>query len=210
MQDNAANEKIIDKIRKLFSLAESEKSIGNVGAAITIAEKARELLTKYKVDYAALSPQEKEETVYYVPTVGVTVVSNPFLRSNARTNLRMSWWEHLAKVIAEGYFCRVTVNEKTGNVSFYGLDMDREIAIFIFEQIAEFADNLAKVEMKKAKKSVGAKGVIAFGKKAEDVIAPPEFWVGDETFVDSFHRGFRSIIKERYFAEQKEISFASV
>jgi Mg-chelatase subunit ChlD len=189
-------EKIIDKIRKLSALAESEAAMGNEGAAENIAAKAQELLIKYKLTHKDIKLVQETEPDYIPPIMGKSLVINPFLRVNARVKTRMPWLEKLAEIVANAYFCKS--QWENGDIWFYGLDMDREIAVFMFGKIVERAKRVHDQEFDKSKQIVGMKR-IAFGKKtngnSEDI---PKVWLGDETFSESFHKGFRAAIHKSF------------
>lgn len=187
-------EKIIDKIRKLVLLAESEEAIGNVGAAQNIGAKAQELLLKYKLSHSDLNLVQETEPDYIPPIMGKSIVPNPFIRANSRTKTRILWFEELAKVVAEGYFCKARVEQ--GDVWFYGLDMDREIAIYMFEKISALAYKVHEQEFGKLKKIVGS-ARITIGKQ-KDAEPIPRVWEGDKVFTDSFHKGFREALAQAF------------
>lgn len=187
-------EKIIDKIKKLMSLAESEEAIGNIGASENISAKAQELLMKYKLSHADLKLVQESEPDFIPPIMGKSIVPNPFIRANATRKIRIFWFEELAKVVAEGYFCKARVEQ--GDVWFYGLDMDREIAIYMFQSIAARANKIHDQEFNKLKKIVGAARINIGGKK--DVEPLPKVWEGDKEFTDSFHKGFRDSLKQSF------------
>lgn len=188
------SEKIIEKIKKLMSLAESEEAIGNSGAAETIGAKAQELMMKWKLSHSDLNLIQETEPDFIPPIMGKSIVPNPFLRTNARQKVRILWFEELGKVVAEGYFCKARV--ENGDIWFYGLDMDREIAIYMFLEIAKRAQRVHDQEFAKLKVVVGS-ARISIGKKKE--IEPiPRIWEGDKEFTDSFHKGFRESLAESF------------
>lgn len=187
-------EKIIDKIRKLQTLAESEDKLGNSDAADLIQAKAQELLIKYKLSHSDINKVQEFEPDFIPPIMGKSIVPNPFVRINSRQKIRILWFEELAKVVAEGYFCKARVEQ--GDIWFYGLDMDREIAIYMFQKIAERAKFLHDIEFAKLKCVVGA-ARIQIGKK-KDLEPLPRIWEGDKEFTDSFHKGFREALAQAF------------
>jgi Mg-chelatase subunit ChlD len=191
-----ANEKIIDKIRKIVLLAESEEQLGHEEAAINIGNKAREMLKQYKLSHEDLNLIAQTEPEYIPPVMGKSMVMNPFLRANSVKAKRMIWFEELGKVIAEQYFCKAEV--ENNSVYFYGLDMDREVATFMFLKIAEKAKAIHDVEIKKAQSVIGAKRISFGGAKSKLTEEIPKEWIGDDIFSSSFHYGFRQAIAESY------------
>lgn len=184
-------EKIIDKIKKLFALAERVE--GNESEALKAAEKAQELLIKYKLSQSEIQLNNPDSIGIIVPRMGKTIVANPFLRQNAKRNVRQNWFESLAEVMAESYFCKTSFNNQTGEVSFYGLDIDREITVFLFEKLADTAERSRKFYAKQEKARIGQIGVSMFSAKQSSGYKE---WPGDDVFAESFHKGFRESIKE--------------
>lgn len=189
----ATEEKIIDIVQKLFKQAESEEQLGNEGAAINFAEKAKELLAKYKIDSSKIKTEE-EQFIYIAPSVGATVISDPFKRANAQTSDRKVWYEELAKVVANGYYC-IAEPYKSGEIIFYGFSIDREIAIYVFEKLANRAFECCAKERLLAKKLVGRPNAIKMGSK--EIVEYPKVWMGDDVFRNSFHLGYREAISEK-------------
>lgn len=197
------NEKIIERIRKLFAVAEGvandsnsdeiKESIAN--EAMSAAKMAESLLFKYKLSKAdVVLPEEEIEEI--IPVFGFTIVPDFLKRANAsRASYRKVWFEELAKVVAEGYFCKSAPRPDTREVIFYGLDMDREIAIYVFQRLAETAHELGKIEWKKAQR---AAGTVNF----ETLEEIP--YVEEEVFLHNFHVGFRASIQQSYLDRLNE------
>lgn len=198
-----ADQIILNKIKKLFALAEGSQneSLSDSDAAEKANEAlvammtARKYLAKYHIDESEIrAKSEAEHIVYVAPTYGISFVTNPYKRANARgLKQRRIWFEKLAEVIAEGNYCKIGIQPTKGSISFYGFEMDREVCIFTFESLARIAANLCKLEMKKAKAGAGA-----FNFKTKEQV--PAFQ-GEDCFIESFHQGFREIIKEMLFSE---------
>lgn len=194
-------QQILDKITKLFAMAEggnaekASKEISN--EAFVALQMARRLLKKHNLDESAIKLQmEEKHEVYIAPQYGKSVIENPHRRANARgTNKRRIWFEKLADVVAEGNYCKIGLIPQQGSVSFYGFDLDREVSIFTFLKLAEIADKLCKIELKKAKATVGAMNI-------KTGLQNPSTWAGDDSFIESFHQGFRQNIREIYFDEE--------
>ncbi len=197
------NEKKLEIIKKLFATAAGAKdenaSPEIINEAMAALTKARELCLKYKVEEADF--EQKSDSPTFIPVFGTTIVQNNLKRFNKKVSKREIWWEELAKVVAEGYFCKVGILEHENSVKFYGLDLDREVAIFMFNNLAELANNICKIEMKKAKETVGLQG---FDFKTGKVIEALPEWIGDDVFYESFHFGFREKIAENYLKQQNE------
>jgi len=135
-------EKIIDKIRKLFAQAESEKAIGNEAAAANFAAKVQELLDRHNLSLsdieiaAAKSGQIEAERV------------------NLILQKIEAWQCHLLQNIAVANGCMSLENE-AGYMIVIGRQNDRAVVIEFynyFERLAwELAENALKA-YKEAKK----------------------------------------------------------
>lgn len=191
--------KMKDKIQALIKLGDSEKALGNEGAAALIDDKVQELMKKYKLeesDFIAAHPEIK-----YEPLIGVSSIKNPFVRANARAynSNDVKWAEFLAATIAEGYYCKATINTRSGELNFYGVDFDRDIAILMFQKISEMALENCNNEMEKAKQFVGKKG---FDISTKKVVEYPKVWMGDDVFLNSFMYGYGMKLKSNYQKNQ--------
>lgn len=208
------NEKIKLKIKALLAQAESESKeqidsstgekagYANIAASLAFAKKAQELAKKYHLDLNALANKQESTIEYVPPVVDQSVILNPFYRSNARRRERMFWFEELAKVVAKGYFCKAGVNS-SNEVFIVGLDFDREVCEMVFLNLAEAANKLEPIELKKAKKAVGLPSM------NKDALIL-DVWCGDEIFTDSFHAGFREQVAEIYKDNEQETSSIAV
>lgn len=188
-------QQIIEKVQKLFAIAKGNSfsksdSAEIANEALSAMMMARKLLKKHHIDESELQLKaETEHIVYIAPSYGIISVTNPHKRANARgLNQRRIWFEKLAEVIAEGNYCKISIQPEVGGVKFFGLEMDREVAVFTFESLAAIADSLCKTEMKKAKAAAGAVN-FRTGEKVPD-------WISEDCFIESFHQGFREVIKE--------------
>lgn len=176
----------------LFRQADSEESLGNLGAAGLFRQKASDIAEKNGIDLESLDISFETDSIKVSNELGQTSISNIFNRVNAKTNLRKLWFEELAKVVAEGYTCKVSPNLEDGSVIFYGYDLDREVATFMFVKLAEVANELCLREMKIAKSNVGKPP--SFNFKTRTNFVHPTEWMGNDIWVDSFQKGFREEI----------------
>ncbi|MCM1235320.1 MAG: DUF2786 domain-containing protein [Ruminococcus flavefaciens] len=114
---NENENKIIDKIEKLISLAGSS----NENEARAAMMKARELMAKYEIKREQLKSQEEER-----PVMGFTSGS-----------FRDEWIQMVSGVIADNFRCRRIAISRVGSggafrIRFYGYEEDAEICINIF------------------------------------------------------------------------------
>jgi uncharacterized protein YegL len=181
-----SDEKQLKKIQMLINQSLSERSIGNEGTADLFLEKVEELKLKHGISSEDLATyNELTSEVKFINSLGKSIIANPFLRNNAKTNLKWNWFEELAKLVAETYSCKVDANND-GTLNFYGYDLDREISIFMFLKLAESAFESCKIELKREEANVG--------KVIRTFIGVKEYsktWMGDDVFTESFHLGFR-------------------
>lgn len=198
------DESIIKKIRALFALAEGEIPENASAAQIEVYKNektnalkmAHKFLQKYNVDRSQITlVEETSEQTIDLPVMGRSTLTYPFKKSSI-------WWKELAKVTAKSQFCRVIFDAYSDQISFCGLDLDRELAILQFEKFASVANELCKIEAKFAKRLAG---ISAFDLATGKTTNHPE-WVSNDYFAESFHYGFRKGL-ERIFTED-EISNA--
>lgn len=188
-----SNEKAKEIIKNLLRQAESERALENLGTADLFDAQAAKIAAKYSVDISTIDISFTSASAQVVNELGQTVISNIFNRTNARTNVRKIWFEELAKVVAEGYGCKVNPNLQDGSVIFFGYDFDREIASFMFVKLAEVANELCDREMKLVKNLVGKAPFYDF--KSKSKVVNPKEWMGNDVFVDNFHASFREEIE---------------
>jgi Mg-chelatase subunit ChlD len=182
--------KIKDKILKLYLQSESERKLENFGAADLFVKKWNELLDKYNLKLDEIINKNQTE-VKFVNNLGMTIVTYPFGRVNARNLKREFWFEELGKVIANGYGCYASVINNQGEVGIFGRDLDREMCVFMYLELANVAYTFANDRIKDVRKGVGQFDLKAGG------IALAE-WPGDEVFYNSFHCGFRNALGNIY------------
>jgi uncharacterized protein YegL len=195
-------EKAIDFVKKLKRQSESELNLGNEGAASLFQEKAEEIIANYSLLESDLI-EEIDSKFQIINELGKTIVQNPFLRQNAKRNLHQEWFSLLAEEVAKNYKCKTTPRVNEGSVSFYGYDLDREMAIFMFLRLADVANTISKKELPIAKKNVGKNAMKDFA--TGEMITFPQKWFGDDRFFDSFHFGFRESLKELHEKQQNGI-----
>ena len=113
--------KVIDKIRKLLALAQSD----NPGEAENALLMARRLMAQHKLtdrDVSDKRPNKLERVVYEGATF---------------SGLRNTWLIDLAQVIGENHCCGVCRNgarkSTVGNIMFVGLDEDPAIALELLD-----------------------------------------------------------------------------
>jgi uncharacterized protein YegL len=183
---------IIEKIKKLQRQAKSEFGLGNVGASELFNDKAEQLMLKHNITEEQIDLSFESEVQAVIENVmGKTIIMNPYIRQNAKTNKRSLWSELLFKEVCNAYYCILHTNSQTGEFQVYGLDFDRETAIFMFQPIGDIALKLSKLRLDEMQKSVG---MPSFRSKTKVLTE----WPGDESFLFNYHKGFREAIKNHY------------
>jgi Mg-chelatase subunit ChlD len=185
-------DKVKGILKALLRQAESELALNNHGANALFLKRAEDIAAKYSIDLSTIDTAFESDVAKVLNELGSTSISNIFNRVNAKTNLRKLWFEELAKIVGEGYGCKVAPNLNDGSVIFYGYDLDREIATFMFVKFAEVANELCLREMGIAKKNVG-KGA-GYDFKSKKHFKHPDVWMENDVWIDNFHKGFREEI----------------
>lgn len=184
----------------LLRQADSEESLGNDGAAALFRIKAADIAAKNDIDIESLDISFESASAKILNELGISTITNIFNRVNAKTNLRKLWFEELAKVVGEGYACKVAPNLDDGSVKFFGYDSDREVATFMFVKLAEVANEICLREMRLAKSDVGKPPKYDF--KAKKQVVNPSTWMENDVWIDNFHKGFRTEM-EKFLSNRK-------
>lgn len=200
MPDN----KILERLSKVKRQRDSAFDIESFGEAENFDVYLKQQLKKYNLSEDELDDFEKGNeanpfTENIINELGKTIIVNPFLRVNAKNNMRIDWFEKLAELVGSHYGCITNIRIKSGEISFYGYDLDRELGSFMFLKIADLAYNNAKTEFKRLKPLVGAVNPLKQNKTYL------KEWMGDDVFEFSFHSGFRQAIKEIYSLNNRVI-----
>lgn len=133
------SKKIIDKIRKLLALSTSP----NENEAALAAAKAKELLDQYELTEVDLVKQEIEEKKFDTGTIAVP-----------------QWRKSLASNVANSYGCGWYYSSGcklyhepniNGKITFYGPELDVEVAIYICEFCITTVERMTKAYMESTK-----------------------------------------------------------
>lgn len=152
-----AEQKIIDKIRKLFALAEKNP---NEQEAMSAALKAQELMAQYHVDSSMLDEELTDKKI---------VEMESYVGTGSK------WKYRLAMVIAKNFCCKVYTRDKD-TVIFYGFERDAEIARntfkFLFDIGNKFADRMYRKVVSECKPAGGVRNdyLIGFTNGIEEVL----------------------------------------
>jgi hypothetical protein len=140
-------EKVIDLVRKLFAKAESAKEIGSAEEAAAFASKANDLLLQHKLEMTELELEDEADT-------------DPFGRVDqsvrAWGGVQQKWSAWLAVSLARAHFCEIVFDvervrwrrKRTGTISLFGRQSDRQIAAFLIETLHREAKRLASAAVR--------------------------------------------------------------
>ena len=123
------NEKIIEKIKKLLSLAESN----NENEALSSLTKARKLMAKYKIEMSEIQSEQENKEKIIKDDFGVTY------------NGRQVWKGSLSVIISDNFGCYCYVDNPTKNIIILG----KETEVKVVQQLILFGINIIEKESDK-------------------------------------------------------------
>lgn len=127
-------ERIIDKLQKLFAKANSAEEIGNEAEAMAFMAKVDELLTKYKLDTSILTLDQREVQ----DPMGTT------LAKGKGKQRRVAWVENLSHYVAEAYHTRLVVIPGSDSFFIIGRETDRDITVYVIHKLVNFLEDECK------------------------------------------------------------------
>jgi hypothetical protein len=134
-------EKLLEKLRKIRTHAESAAKIGSQAEAEAFAAMFQKLLLDHKIHASEVEveTQEREEPV------GRRDVewSDHGLPYGAR---RIAWIEELAHVVSRAYFCRFLVVTGSSRIILVGRRTDTEVAEYMLVTLVRAAERLVRKE----------------------------------------------------------------
>lgn len=139
VHDAQPDEKLIERIRKLYAKAESAKAIGSEAEAAAFYAGVQKMLLKHKLDAAILTFEEKERVD---PLEREWVDWKVYGVDQKRK--RIAWIENLAASVAAAHFCRMVVMSKTNNIMLVGRSTDRQVATFVLGRLVRQGEELAE------------------------------------------------------------------
>lgn len=119
--------KVVERLRKLHTMAEGARAVGNDAEAEAFAEGVQKILTAYKLDAALLTAQEVNEID------PMTHEWEDFAETSVgRKSRRIAWTERLARYVAEAHFCEMIIGMGgTNAVVFVGRTSDVQTARYV-------------------------------------------------------------------------------
>lgn len=123
------NEKIIEKIKKLLSLAESN----NENEALSSLAKARKLMAKYKIEISEIQSEQDNKEKIIKDGFGITY------------NGRQVWKGNLSVIISDNFGCYCYINNSDKNIIILGKETD----VKVVQQLILFGINIIEKESAK-------------------------------------------------------------
>ena len=136
-------EKLLDKLAKIQSHAESAKKIGSEAEAEAFATMLQQLMLKHKIAMSEVqfADLDTDEPII-IHCMGYRSESNhggiPVRRS------RSAWQERLCSIVAEAHFCRITVSPGTSRITLVGRKSDCMVAEYTFMVLARAIIKISK------------------------------------------------------------------
>ena len=129
------------KILKLYNMQQGAKEVGNVEEAANAAAKLQDMLIKYQLDLADLLKKGEVAKITveeaYVDVAGKTKKNEG------------NWVEELYCKVAKANMCIPLLSRKTGKVVLVGTEVNRDMTMYICEQLMPKLRNLCKADWKK-------------------------------------------------------------
>lgn len=135
--------KVMDRIKKLYAMAESAKAIGSLEEADSFMRGVEATLRKHNLEMADLDAAMQEEA----DPVGVLQVRCGWTDEPAERHER--WALILANVVADAHFCAFLVSMVDNTVYFTGRRSNVQVAGLMFRHLLELARRLCAEELEK-------------------------------------------------------------
>jgi hypothetical protein len=127
-----ADEKVLDRIRKLKAHADSAEKIGSQAEAEAFAEMIQRLLLKHKIEMTDIEfeKMELEEPVgpHHIDYRKYDGAEKDGVRHK---KARVAWVERLAGIVAKAHFCRIMVHQHSNTLTLIGRKSDAEVAEYM-------------------------------------------------------------------------------
>jgi hypothetical protein len=133
------DEKVRDKLKKLWAKAKSAKDIGSEHEAHAFAAKVQELLSYHKIGLSEIEYQSLDE----VDPIGRREVNFASAGFDIKKS-RIHWQEILADIVARTYFCKVAIITGSSRIFLIGRGTDAEQAEQVFLYLLRVAKDLAE------------------------------------------------------------------
>jgi len=131
-------DKVIDRVRKLLSLANNNANINEAAAA---AAQAQKLIAQHQLDMATIAVEEGKDSLSDEP-IGISDVP---LYEGKRA---ITWKGSLAQIIAENNACRVFLSVGTGNICVVGKPANIEMTRFLYSYVAAEIERLSEISLR--------------------------------------------------------------
>jgi hypothetical protein len=131
-----AQNNIIAKIQKLLAKAGSTDSPQEAEALFTMAQS---LMVKHRIEQSALNVTDESEVLHNAVQC-------------FKFRLEGNWEVKLASTIARPNCCDTIYNKHTGVITFYGVQQDIDLVLYLFETTRETFRRISKSEFRKGTK----------------------------------------------------------
>lgn len=140
-----ASDRILEKLKKIKSHAESAASIGSQTEAETFAAMLQNLLDKHKLEMTDLEYEEEQRA----EPVGSHRIDYSQYEGVKLRRTRVAWIEELANIVARAHHCQILVHSGSSRITLVGRKTDVEVAEYMFIVLHRAAEKLADQEYAK-------------------------------------------------------------
>lgn len=174
----------VRKVKKLLNHAESAHELESEAEALAFASKAEEIMAEYKISTA-----EVEAVVLDEQDPITRELIEPSLHEGMKAcKQRRGWEDILAHAVAYGHYCHQVVIKNTNARWFVGRKSDVEVAKYVFIRLAHFAEDQAKRDYRKARRTAKQNGEKFNGRG----------------YMTSWRMAFAQTVKRRYAELEEE------
>ena len=130
------DEKILDRLAKIKTHAESARKIGSIEEAEAFASMLQRLLTRYKLAMSDIEfeQHERDEPVGQYPVDWEDV---------AVRRTRVQWIERLAYIVTKAHFCRYLVHNRSSKITIVGRESDAKVAEYLLVVLVRAVERLS-------------------------------------------------------------------
>lgn len=134
-------DKLLDKLQKLRTHADSAEKIGNQEEAQAFAAMFQKLLLEHHIEMTDLEfeTMEREQPVEK-HMIDYDQHGIPYKRS------RVAWMERLASIVAKAHYCRILVHPGSNAITLVGRHEDIAVAEFMYVTLVRAIQQMAKKE----------------------------------------------------------------
>lgn len=132
-------EKVIERVQKMYAKAQSLKQIGNEAEAEAFMAGVYKTLAAHKLDASVLTIEQQDRT----DPMGTQWV-NWTKAGMAAKKKRIAWQERLTAAVAQAFFCKLLVSAGSSQVMLVGRKQDRDVAEYMITFLIGTAERLSQ------------------------------------------------------------------